>query len=135
MAELYVEYYKANRKPNSYEMYVATALKHLLKHFGEKKLSEINPFLIEKYKRERKKENPNGKVEVSINRELTCLKNMFTKAIEWGKFAGENSVKKVKLYKEDNGRIRFLTEEEEKRLLANCPPQLKLRMERLERSP
>lgn len=45
--------------------------------------------------------------------------------IEWEKFAGENSVKKVKLYKEDNGRIRFLTEEEEEMLLANCPSQLK----------
>jgi integrase len=45
-------------------------------------------------------------------------------AIKWGK-ATKNPVKEVKLARENNGRIRWLTEDEEIRLLANCGPQLK----------
>jgi integrase len=49
---------------------------------------------------------------------------MFTMAITWVKASG-NPVKEVKLYRENNGKIRFLTEEEETRLLAHCSPTLK----------
>ena len=65
-----------------------------------------------------------GRSEVTINREMALLKNMFTMAIRWGK-AKENPAKQVKLFREDNGRTRFLTEEEETRLLAQCGPHLK----------
>jgi integrase len=75
---------------------------------------------IERYKRQRKGD---GVSEVTINRELAFLKNVFTKAVEWGK-TGENPVKKVRFYREDNSRARFLTDEEEERLLAHCKPQL-----------
>ncbi len=43
----------------------------------------------------------------SVNRELACLKYMYTKAIEWG-FAKANPAKKVKLLKEPPGRLRYL---------------------------
>jgi integrase len=39
--------------------------------------------------------------------------------------ATTNPVKQVHLFREDNARTRFLTEEEEARLLAHCNPQLK----------
>jgi integrase len=45
-------------------------------------------------------------------------------AIAWGK-ASENPVKQVKSLREDNGRIRFLSEEEETQLLPHCGPNLK----------
>ena len=51
-------------------------------------------------------------------------KNLFTKAIEWGK-ATENPVKRVRLYREQNARTRFLTEDEEVRLPAVCSPELR----------
>ena len=61
---------------------------------------------------------------MTVNRELAFLKNLFTQAITWGK-AATNPVKQVRLFREDNARTRFLTEEEEARLLAHCNPQLK----------
>jgi integrase len=45
-------------------------------------------------------------------------------AIAWGK-ASENPVKKVQFARENNGRTRFLTHEEEVRLLACCIPSIK----------
>jgi integrase len=45
-------------------------------------------------------------------------------AMKWGK-ANENPVKHVRLFREDNGRTRFLTEEEEVRLLVHCGPYLR----------
>jgi integrase len=83
-------------------------------------LSSITPHAIDRYKRKRKQQ---GRSEVTINRELAFLKNMFTVAIQWGK-AAENPVKKVEIYREDNSRTRFLTEEEEERLLAQCQPHI-----------
>jgi integrase len=77
--------------------------------------------MIERYKQTRKAQ---GRSEVTINRELAFLKNLFTLAITWGKVA-ENPVKQVRLFREDNARTRFLTEEEEPRLLAHCNAHLK----------
>jgi hypothetical protein len=61
---------------------------------------------------------------VSINRELGFLRHLNNKAIDWEK-AALNPVKKVKFDREDNSRVRWLTVEEEERLLAQCVPQLK----------
>ncbi len=55
---------------------------------------------------------------------MTFLKNLFTSASGWGK-ASENPVEQVRLFREDNARTQFLTEEEESRLLAHCNAQLK----------
>ena len=69
--------------------------------------------MLETYKQKRVKEN----VKVGVNRELSLLKNLFNRCIEWGKFEGENPVRKVKLVKEIRGRTRFLDFDEEDRLL------------------
>jgi len=49
---------------------------------------------------------------------------MFNKAIEWGN-AKENPIKKIKLFKENNERVRFLEKEEIGRLLEVCDHYLK----------
>jgi len=97
------------------------AFKALKPFFGGQRLADISPFLIEKFKRSRKEL---GRSEVTINRELAFLKNLFTMAMKWGK-ASENPMKQVRLFREDNGRTRFLTEEEEAHLLACCGPYLR----------
>jgi len=97
------------------------SMRALTRVFAGKTLQEITPKLIEEYKESRKKAGRSG---VTINRELACLKHMFTMAITWGR-ASSNPVKEVKLYRENNGKIRFLTEEEETRLIAHCSPVLK----------
>jgi len=108
MAAEYLQYYQANRRPKSFERH-QMAFKALKPFFAGHRLADISPFLIEKYKRLRKDAN---RSEVTINRELAFLKNMFTMAIKWGN-ASENPMKQVRLFREDNGRTRFLTEEEE----------------------
>lgn len=120
MAGEYFQYYKANRRSRSVERH-QMAFQSLKRVFSGKRLADINPFLIERYKRMRQEE---GRSEVTINRELAFLKNLFTMAIKWGK-ASENPVKQVRLFREDNGRTRFLTEDEEAHLLAHCGPYLR----------
>jgi integrase len=119
VAEEYLHYYQTNRRQRSAERH-AMAYRALQPFFGGKRLAEITPLLIERYKRTRKEQ---GRSEVTINRELAFLKNLFTQAIAWNK-ATENPVKQVRLFREDNARTRFLTEEEESRLLAQCNAQL-----------
>jgi len=118
-AKEYFAYYRANRRPQSVQRHV-TAYRALQPTFGHLRLSEISPLAIERYKRQREED---GVSEVTINRELAFLKNLFTKAIEWEKI-DENPVKKVRFYREDNARTRFLTDEEEERLLAPCKSPL-----------
>ena len=94
-------------------------LKNLIPFFGEKFLYEITSQMIECYKIARK-----AQVSVaSVNRELACLKCMFNRAIDWG-IAKDNPVRKVKFFKENNWRLRYLEKEEIAKLLANCPPML-----------
>jgi len=111
-SEQYLEYSKGNKKPKSH-LRDQTSMKHLLKCFENRMLSEINPFLVEKYKLTRKSE---GAKEGTINRELACLRHLFTLAVKWGK-ALTNPVKGIKFFKEPKAKDRILSEEEEARLL------------------
>jgi hypothetical protein len=115
IADESLRYYRVNRAPKSVRRHEMSygAIKPL---FGGKRLSDITSFLIERYKRIRQEE---GLSPVTINPELAFLKNLFTMAIAWGK-ASENPAKEVKAFGEDNRRIRFLTEEEEFRLMPHC---------------
>jgi integrase len=118
-AEEYLEWSKSNKKPRSHERDV-TSLVALRSHFSGQKLSDITPWLIEKYKKKRKEK---GKSNQTVNLELACLKAIFSKAMIWKK-ATENPVKQVKMLRVSNTRVRFLDEKEEIRLLAECQAHL-----------
>ena len=60
----------------------------------------------------------------TLNRELSLLKHMFTKAIEWGK-CKENPAKKVKKLKGEVKRVRYLMPGEVQTLLLSCADHLK----------
>ncbi|MCX5657771.1 MAG: site-specific integrase, partial [Candidatus Omnitrophica bacterium] len=80
----------------------------------------ITPMLVEQYKTERIKQvSP-----ATNNREVACLKCILNKAVEWGKLK-DNPIKKVKLFRENNKRLRYLEKEEIIRLLANCNRHLR----------
>jgi integrase len=108
----------------------------LKEYFGNKKLREITPILIEKYRMERrqtpkvsqkkqKEEEPVAPPKLvtnaSINREVSILRKMFSIAVENG-WIDKNPclANKVKPLREDSKLERFLEPEEEKRLLAEC---------------
>ena len=60
----------------------------------------------------------------TVNRELSLLKHMFSKAIEWGK-CKENPAKKVKKLKGEVKRVRFLMPDEVQTLLSSCADYLR----------
>lgn len=60
----------------------------------------------------------------SINRELSCLSNMFRRAIDW-KLAEANPVLGVRRFKERNVRVRYLSTDEETKLLGECARHLR----------
>jgi len=93
---------------------------HLTDFFKGRQLHEIGSLDIEKYERKRREEvSP-----ATVNRELSGLRNMYNRAIEWG-IATKNPVKLVKFFHEDEGRLRFLEKEEIKRLYNVCPGYLR----------
>lgn len=77
--------------------------------------------MIEKHKQTRIQAD----AKISANREITNLKNIFNRCIEWKKFEGDNPAEKVKTTKEPKTRLRFLSHEEEARLLAAASEPLR----------
>lgn len=98
-----------------------TSLKNLEAFFKGKGLASITPDLIEKYKIKREKD---GLAPASINRELALLKNLYTKAVEWGK-TEKNPTKGVHLLKENNIKERILKSEETCRLIEASAPSIR----------
>jgi integrase len=108
-AEEYLEYSVANKRSWTRDR---SSIKKLMKHFRGFKLNDITPWLIEKFKSKRKEEV----TKATVNRDLTCLKAMFSKAIVWGK-AIDNPVKKVKMFREPERSLRWLTIDECQKLI------------------
>lgn len=103
------------------------SIKILTKFFKDKRVTSIKKSDIENYRAKRKTENSYRKNPVaiaSINKELACLKRMFSLAVQDEKVE-KNPVKLVKLEKENNERDRVLTKEEHERLLSVAAPHLK----------
>jgi len=113
-SQQYLAFSKANKAESTHDR-DRFSVAQLISVFKEKYLFEITPRMIEKYKATRL-----GKVgPATVNRELACLKHMYTKAIEWG-YLKINPVKSVKLLKEPPGRLRYLRPKEVKKLLDAC---------------
>jgi len=89
-------------------------------HWGTKLLSEITAHMIEEWRSERAKAVSHG----TVNRELECLKTLFSKAVEWGKLEN-NPARRVRKFKLSNQRQRYITQEEFERLHASCSSNLK----------
>lgn len=108
-------------------------LQRLRGNFAEwlaRPLSEITPWLVEKWRAEQVK---HGKAKATINRDLTTLRAVMSKAVVW-KVIDQHPLEPVKPLKVDaNGVLRFLSEEEESRLrlaLANRDAEIKAARER-----
>jgi len=114
-SQQYLAFSKANKAESTYQRRDKVSVGHLITAFQGRYLFDITPRMIEKYKAARlEKVAP-----ATVNRELACLKHMYTKAIEWG-YLKINPVKSVKLLKEPPGRLRYLRPKEVKKLLDAC---------------
>ena len=89
-------------------------IKSCFSDFFKSNLNEITAWNVEKWRTRRLK---GGKLPSTVNRDLTALKALISKAVEW-KHLGDNPLLKVKPSKIDTAaKVRFLSIEEEKRLM------------------
>lgn len=116
MSDVYLEWSRTNKSPGSYENDLYS-IRRFKGYFKGRKLAEITPFLIEGYKRARRQEVSPRTVDI----DLSCIKHLFRKAVEWG-FAAENPAGAVRLFRPQNARLRYLSEDEIGRLVEACDP-------------
>jgi integrase len=83
-------------------------------------LADITTLRVEGYQQARVKDV----CPATINRELALPKHMLNLADRWGLHQGPNPVRFVRFLREDNYRLRTLSEDEEHKLLACCPAYL-----------
>lgn len=111
------EYCKQNKRSWQRDEFSLNSLKEFFK--GET-LQSLGPEKIERFKAKRKAEvSP-----ATVNRELACLKTMFSKAVEWGR-TEKNPAAKVKKFRENPGRERILSPEEARRLIECAAPSIR----------
>jgi integrase len=119
LCEDYLHFSKANKASASHRR-DTVSIKNLRKCFNSTLISEICASDLERYKIERSKEVSRA----TVNRELSCIKHMFNKAIHWG-YLTQNPLCTVRDFKEPPGRVRYLTDVEIEILLNSCYGHIK----------
>jgi hypothetical protein len=120
-ADEYLKTWSKVEKAASTHIRDTDSSKHLKKFFGRTDISKIKRRDVEQYVAERKAA---GAMPGTINRELSCLKNMLRKAIDW-EYLETNPAWGVRQQREEVVEFEILSEEEAERLIAACPPSLK----------
>jgi integrase len=114
------EYSEVNKKASSHKRDKSLAA-HLLKSFGDVYLTDITPVMISDYKVKRRSEGASPR---TINYELTLMGHAFNIAIKEWEWVKDNPVRRVKKDRVNNSIERWLTLDEEERLLKASPSWL-----------
>ena len=125
VGELLERYLRDHSKPNKApktHLCDQSRAQHLIRAFGDLTLKEIRPSLIAAHKSKRRAD---GAAAKTINNELTLLSHAFQLAVKEWEWVAENPVQRVSKEKVHNLIERWLTAEEEQRLLAASPVWLK----------
>jgi integrase len=119
----YLEWAKPQRGYEN-KFYMGRPEGDLVTRFGNIPLRRFGVSMLENYQQELLAE---GKAAATANRKMALLKHLFHKASDWGWADDETLriVRKVKMLREPAGRLRYLTPEEVRRLLAACNPRLR----------
>ena len=115
------EYSAVNKAPRSH-IRDRSLGRHLTKFFGDYMIVEITPKIISEYKTKRRQEGASPR---TLNYELTLMSHTFNLAIREWEWARENPVSRVSKERVNNQRERWLTLEEEEKLMAAAPKWLK----------
>ncbi len=121
--ELATEYHKWAERQKSYHKSKIYLISQLTQMFGNLPLKRFNSMLLEQYQTEKLK---HGNKPATVNRLLSTISHMFTKAVEWDMVDDTmiKKIRKVKLLPEGNKRLRFLNKEECQALIQACSPHL-----------
>lgn len=117
LKEMIEKYVKNCIPPRSKKPYNSN-LQTLLNFFGDCPLPEIKPERVNDYKTQRKAE---GILAATINHELAVLKRMFNLAVRDWEWFDSNPITGVSLETGVNERDRWITYEEEEKLLLSSP--------------
>jgi integrase len=88
-------------------------LARLLADVGDRRLSDVSPFHLEKWKAGRAK----VVAPATVNRELNIVRGCFSRAVDWDRLV-KSPMRSVKPYRVDNIRLRLLSDAEAARLLS-----------------
>jgi integrase len=126
LADRYVENFKGQKCFSRLKYYLIDGYRAA---FGDRRLSEIGYLDLETYRNRRKlipTRTGRPRTDATVNREMTTLKHMLNKAVEWGMLEINPFKKGSRLMlKENNHRLRFLSESEIEALLRECPSHLR----------
>lgn len=129
LGELTGKYAENYQNQSSFQI----AKRHYLENFGEyfgknTLLVNIRYMNLESYRnylRQKITKNKTIRSDASVNREMSCLHHIMSKAVEWEMIEQSPFDKgKSLILKENNMRMRFLTEDEVTKLLDECPDYL-----------
>lgn len=93
--------------------------KVLIDFFSGKTFDQITPMIVEKFKKERRESftyRNKPRQPATVNRELGVLSKIFSLAVDAG-VAASNPCSRVRRLRQDNLRTRYLSPEEEARLM------------------
>jgi integrase len=130
LSELFDKYTENYKHQASFQAAKKYYIKKFKEHFGEDtKLDRIRYVDLETYRNQLRQEVTvagNLRSDAAVNRQTACLHHVFRKAAEWEMLEQSPFNKGGSLFlKENNQRMRYLSENEIKRLLAECPIHLR----------
>lgn len=106
-------YVKHTAKSNVTAYKDQTVLDSLVASVGDRLITDVSAFHIERWKQERAEDVSKS----TVNRELNIIRGCFSRAVDWGRL-GLSPLRAVKPYKVDDQRIRVLNDDELTRVLA-----------------
>jgi integrase len=114
------EHSQPNKAPKSYRDDISFS-KKILQHFGKMTLTEVSPKHIAAFIKARRAD---GVGDVTVNHELRLLRHAYNLAIKQWELVEETPFAKIAIPKGDTKRVRYLSQDEEKRLFAALPDWL-----------
>lgn len=115
------EHSKVNKAPKS-SLRDESSFKHLSAFFGGMTLAELTPARISEYKSLRRTE---GAKPATLSRELEVLRHALNLAVREWEWLDRNPFERVKIERAHNKIERWITKEEEERLLGVSPSWVK----------
>lgn len=109
----YAEWRRGEKEPQRAEESLKRLRACFGADFGDARLEDLNSWGLERWRAKRLK---GGASRATVNRDITDLKVLLNKAVQWGLFAA-NPLSDLKPLKTDRkSKVRFLSEDEESRL-------------------